>query len=76
MEEIRNVMATVLQMPRQEIVDTLVMDGCESWDSLKHMELIAAIEEHLGCELTFEEIVTMRSFQDIERVVASRGDGD
>lgn len=75
MDEIRNVIASVLQIPPEGISDNLAMDDCDSWDSLKHMELIAAIEQHLGCELSFEEIITMRSLDTIENVVVNRRNG-
>ena len=49
------------------------MADVEAWDSLKHMELIASLEEQLGIQLSFEEIVSMRSVADIKRVLNSKG---
>lgn len=49
------------------------MQDLESWDSLKHMELIATLEEQLGIQLSFDEIVKMRSVSDIKRVLNSKG---
>jgi len=49
------------------------MANVEAWDSLKHMELIVALESAFEIELTFDEIVAMRSVQDIKRVLTGRG---
>ena len=48
------------------------MKDVEAWDSLKHMELIVALETALEVQLTFEEIVAMQSVREIKRVLAER----
>ena len=66
------VLAEVLQLPPSEITDDLTMKDVEAWDSLKHMELIVALETALEVQLTFEEIVAMQSVREIKRVLAER----
>ena len=66
-------LATVLQIPPTTITDDLAMKDVETWDSLKHMELIVYLENTFGIELTFDEIVTMRTVREIKRVLAQRG---
>lgn len=67
------VVADVLQLAPERVVDTLAMDDVATWDSLKHMELIAGLEEAFRIELTFDEIVAMQSVGDIRRVLQARG---
>ena len=70
--KVEGVLAEVLQLPPSEITDDLTMKDVEVWDSLKHMELIVALETALEVQLTFEEIVTMQSVREIKRVLAER----
>lgn len=72
-QNLEQLLADLLQIPVAQVNDELAMMDVETWDSLKHMELIAALEEQLGLQLTFEEIVMMRSVGDIKRVLNSKG---
>lgn len=66
------VLADVLRMPVDKIRDDLAMTDVEAWDSLKHMELIVALEQAYAVELTFDEIVAMQSVGQIKRVLRER----
>ncbi len=68
-----SLVAEVLKLPPANVTDTLAMGQVESWDSLKHMELVVAIETGYGLELTFDEIVAMKSVGDIRKVLAAHG---
>lgn len=70
---LEQLLAEVLQIKETEVTDELAMTDLEVWDSLKHMELIATIEGQLGIELSFDEIVAMRSVGDIRRTLSARG---
>lgn len=67
------VLATALQIPETAITDDLAMKDVETWDSLKHMELIVSLENAFGIELSFDEIVTMQTVNEIKRVLKQRG---
>jgi acyl carrier protein len=70
---LEQMLAEVLQIPAGEITDELAMKDLDVWDSLKHMELIASLEQQLEVQLSFDEIVAMRSVGDIRRTLRSRG---
>jgi acyl carrier protein len=70
---LEQLLAEVLQIRIDEVKDELAMTDLEVWDSLKHMELIASIEQQLDIQLSFDEIVAMRSIGDIRRVLTARG---
>lgn len=40
-------------------------DTVNQWDSLKHMQIVLAIEEAFDLQLTDDEIVSIRSLQSI-----------
>lgn len=72
-EKVESLLAEVLQIPAAKINDDLNMKDVDVWDSLKHMELIVALEQAFGVELTFEEIVQMQGVREIKHVLGERG---
>lgn len=72
-QKIESLLADNLGLKPGEMGDDLAMKDVGSWDSLKHMELIVAIEQGFGLELSFDEIVTMTSVGEIKRVVREKG---
>ena len=70
--KLESLLAEILQIPVTRITDNLAMRDVETWDSLKHMELIMLLEETFGIELTFDEIVAMQSVREIKRVLMER----
>ena len=71
--KVENVLSEVLQMPVPAITDELTMKDVDAWDSLKHMELIVALEQSFDIQLSFDEIVAMQSVSQIKRVLRERG---
>ena len=72
-ETVGSLLAEVLQISPSGITEDLAMKDLEAWDSLKHMELIVSLEQSFGIELTFDDIVAMRSVAEIKRVLRERG---
>lgn len=69
---VERILSEVLQIPAATIVDELTMKDVDAWDSLKHMELIVALEQAFAVELTFDEIVAMQNVREIKRVLEKR----
>lgn len=72
-QKVASLLAEVLQVPTATITDDLAMKEVEVWDSLKHMEVIVSLEQAFGIELSFDDIVTMRTVAEIKRVLKERG---
>jgi len=72
-KNLEQLLAELLQIPVTQITAELAMKDLDVWDSLKHMELIAELEREFDLQLSFDEIVTMRSVGDIKRVLSSKG---
>lgn len=70
--KLRALLADVFRVPESTISESLKMDDLDVWDSLKHMELITAIESEFAVSLTLEEILAMRSVQAIQEVLRTR----
>lgn len=43
------------------------------WDSLQHVALIAAIEQNFGVSLSMDEMMEIRSVQDISNILDRHG---
>jgi acyl carrier protein len=65
--------AELLRLKPHEIDESLTLAGTENWDSLTHMELIAALEQEFSVELSADDIVTMVSYPAIQAVLMSKG---
>lgn len=48
-------------------------DQVSRWDSLRHVALVAALEDTFGLSLTMDEMMEIRSVKDIETVLARHG---
>jgi len=71
-ERLNPILAQILRLRADEITDELTIDDVGRWDSLTHMELIAAIEDEFGIELSGDDIVEMTHVGTIRRVVGAR----
>ena len=71
--------ADVLRIKEGDVKDSVSIGSIDTWDSLKHMELIVAIEQEYGISLTADEIVSMVNVGAIKGVLKNKGvgiDGD
>jgi len=69
-EKLYKLIGDILNIRSEDISDDLTMREIETWDSLKHMELIVSIEREFDVQLTFEEIVQMQSVQAIKNILS------
>lgn len=51
------------------VTEDMEMNNIAEWDSLKQVQLIAELEEKLGLEFEFEDIITMTSIKKIDAVL-------
>ena len=72
-KNLEELLAELLQIPVTKITADLTMKDLDVWDSLKHMEVIAALEQQFELQFSFDEIVSMRSVGDIKRVLSNKG---
>ena len=66
---IKTVMAAVFEMPVEMITDDSSTDNIEVWDSLRHMNLILALEEEFGITLPDEEVGNLVNFKIVSLTV-------
>lgn len=69
---IKNVMSAVFEIPIDEIDNNTSPDNVSSWDSLKHMNLVVALEEEYEIEFVEEEIEEMMNLSQIISIVSEK----
>ncbi len=62
-EKIRQTMASVFMCEPTQINENTSQDTLPEWDSLRHMNLIVALEEDFGITFTEDEMVEMLSYK-------------
>lgn len=68
-ERLKNVMSAVFEVPAETINDESSADTIESWDSLRHLNLILALEEEFEVSIPDEEVGNLVNFKLINLVI-------
>lgn len=70
-QRLRQVVAAVFDCSPAELDDSVSRDTFAAWDSLRHMNLIMALEEEFGTTIGDDDADSMISYADIRRIVAN-----
>ena len=68
-DRIKSVMATVFSVGVEVINQQTTPHTISSWDSLRHMSLVVALEKEFGIELEYEEIEAMVSYSIVSSTI-------
>ena len=71
--KLKSVIATVLNIDESRINEDSSIDTIEEWDSLRHMNLVLAIEEEFGVSIPDEEAAEITSYKLIKIVLEELG---
>lgn len=71
--KIREVFATVLDIPAGEITDTLAYQGVAKWDSIGHMAIIAGLDKTFDIMIDMDDVIAMNSFGKAKEILAKYG---
>jgi len=71
-DELKQLIATTLQVPVANIGDDASVDSIPQWDSLAHLNLVMAVEKQYGVKFTLDEIVELRDLPAIRRLVQKK----
>lgn len=61
--KVKQVMASVLEVDAASLGDDASMDNVPSWDSLRQMNLVLALEDSFGVAIPDEDAANATSFQ-------------
>jgi len=64
-DQVERIFQVIFSDAQLRIEPTFNMDDIEHWDSLTHMNLINALEEHFSIQFSFDEVMNMENVGDI-----------
>ena len=67
--KIKEVMSAVFEIPLESISDDSSYDNFENWDSLRHLNLILALEEEFEVSIPDEEVGNLVNYKLIELII-------
>jgi acyl carrier protein len=72
-EALRRIVADALQLPLESVPLDAKSQTIESWDSLRHLDIVMAIEAATGVGFSIAEIVELTSLERIEAALLRHG---
>lgn len=54
------------------VTDTTTADDIEDWDSLEHINLMAAVEQEFGIKFSMGQIVTMKNVGEMANIILEK----
>ncbi len=67
---LKTVIAAILEVEPGDITEDSSSDTIEQWDSLRHMNLVLALEDEFGVSIPDEEAADITSYKLIRLVLA------
>ena len=62
----------VCKCPGDKLAEDVRLRDVQGWDSLAHMELIAALEASFSLQFTGDEIADMQTVGDIWKIISTK----
>ena len=70
-ESLNKVFQDVFDDEEIVVCDTTTSDDIEDWDSLEHINLVAAVEQEFGIKFTMGQVVTMKNVGEMVDIILS-----
>lgn len=68
-QKLKTVVANILGITIEEVVDQLGPDNNGSWDSLNHMNIITAVEKEFDVAMSMSDIQSIDNFAALKLIV-------
>ncbi len=68
-EKLNGVFQDVFDDDTITVTDTTTADDIEEWDSLEHINLIAAVEQEFGMKFNMGQIVSMKNVGEMADII-------
>lgn len=72
-QKLKEVLSRIFNVSLDTITEDASPDTIENWDSLRHMNLVLALEEEFGVEFTDDQVVEILSYKLIKIVLNEHG---
>lgn len=67
--QLKNIFSSVLNLPLEEVSDSISMDTVEDWDSIKHLSLILSLEQEFTISIQPEDSMVMINYQLVKTIL-------
>ena len=71
-DQIRTIASDLFGVPAEKITAASSPETLENWDSIQHLNLVLAVEERFGLQLSPEEIEQLKTVGDATTLVESK----
>lgn len=71
-ERLNAVFQDVFDDPSITVNDSTTADDIEDWDSLEHINLIAAVESEFGIKFSMGQVVTMKNVGEMADIILQK----
>ena len=71
-DQIRTLASDIFGVPAGQITPASTPETIETWDSIQHLNLVLALEEKFGLQLSPEEIEQMKSIAEVIQLVEAK----
>ena len=71
-EKVLKTISEVLKVPEENLKPEMTIDQIDTWDSIKHMDLIVTLEEKFSIQFDGDEIADMQSIKIIHDLTCSK----
>lgn len=72
-QKLKEVLSRIFNVSLDTITEDASPDTIENWDSLRHMNLVLALEEEFDVEFTDDQVVEILSYKLIKIVLKEHG---
>ena len=72
--KVKYIISTVLEVKLTDINDNLQQSELASWDSMKHLILISALEDEFKITLSDDEVIKMSNYNSIITIIRKHSD--
>lgn len=72
-EKLKGIVGGILGVSPAEIGDDFSAADADSWDSLNHINLMAAVEEEFGITISTDKIESSRSIAELKTLLHEHG---
>jgi acyl carrier protein len=72
-QKLRELLSKIFEVPLDAISENASPDTIETWDSLRHMNLVVALEQAFNVELSDDQVVEILSYKLIKIILLEHG---
>lgn len=73
MDRIGEIFQNLLGLEPGEVTDDLAYETCDKWDSLKHLEIVTALERTFSIAIDVDDILAMESLGRAREILRKYG---